>query len=82
MSKQKQKSREFLIDLYAQKLVYDLVQDRSTHHILGSDCDSPINIALRYIHDNIHTAINIGKLAVALYMSESNFSHLFKKATL
>lgn len=80
MSKQKQKSREFLIDLYAQKLVYDLVQDRSTHHILGSDCDSPINIALRYIHDNIHTAINIGKLAVALYMSESNFSHLFKKA--
>ena len=79
MSKGQDKNREFLIDLYAQKLIFDLVQDQSTHHILVSDGDSPINIALKYIHENIHRAINIGKLAETLYMSESNFSHLFKK---
>ena len=79
ISNQKEKNREFLIDLYAQKLVFNLIQDKSTHHILGTDCNNPINIALKYVHENIHTAINIGKLAETLYMSESNFSHLFKK---
>lgn len=79
ISKQNKKNSEFLIDLYAQRLVYDLIQDKSTHHILESNPNNPINIALRYIHENIHGVINIGKLAGELYMSESNFSHLFKK---
>lgn len=79
MSKQDKKNSAFLIDLYAQRLVFDLIQDKSTHHILESDTNNPMNIALRYINENINMVINIGKLAEQLYMSESNFSHLFKK---
>ena len=78
-SKQDNKNSGFLIDLYTQRLVFDLLQDKSTHHILGSDNNNPINIALRHMHKNIHGVINIGDLAAQLYMSESNFSHLFKK---
>lgn len=74
------KNSRFLIDLYIQKIVFDLIQDKSTHNILKSDRDNPINMAIRYINNNIHTAINIGDLAEELYMSESNFSHLFKKS--
>lgn len=80
LSNQKERNKEFLIDLYAQKLVFNLIQDKSTHYILGADCKNPINIALSYIHENIDTAINVGRLAETLFMSESNFSHLFKKA--
>ena len=79
ISKQNERNKEFLIDLYAQKLVFNLIQDKSTHYILGADCNNPINIALKYINENIDRAINIGGLAETLFMSESNFSHLFKK---
>lgn len=79
VSKQSNKNREFLIDLYVQRLIFDLIQDKATHPILRSDTNNPINIALRYMHTNIHGVINIGELAAELYMSESNFSHLFKK---
>jgi len=79
ISKQNKKNSEFLIDLYAQKLVFDLIQDKSTRRILELDSNNPINMALKFIHENIHRAINIGELATQLYMSESNFSHLFRK---
>jgi AraC-like DNA-binding protein len=78
-SKSQENNRAFLINLYAQKLVYDLVQNRATYHILNSNNDHPINIAIKYINENIDSMINIKKLAHDLHMSESNFSHLFKK---
>lgn len=76
---QREKNSEFLVDLYAQKLIFDLIQDKATHHIFQSHSDNPVSIALRYIHANINDAISIGNIAEKLYMSESNFSHLFKK---
>lgn len=79
MSDIKKKNREFLIDLYAQKLVFNLIQDKATHHILKTNYENPINIAIKYINENIHSPITIGEIAKMLYMSESNFCHLFKK---
>jgi AraC-like DNA-binding protein len=79
--KSKENNNEFLIDLYAQKLVFDLVKNKSTYHILNGNSSHPINIALKYINDNIQSMINIKELANDLHMSESNFSHLFKKVT-
>lgn len=78
-SKSRGKNNAFLIDLYAQKLVFDLVQNKATHHILNSSNSHPISIAVKYINDNIGSMINIKELAKELHMSESNFTHLFKK---
>ncbi|MCT4599073.1 MAG: AraC family transcriptional regulator [Vallitalea sp.] len=80
-SKSNDKNSFFLIDLYAQKLVYDLIQHKATHHILNANSSHPIYIALKYINENIESNINIKQLANDLNMSESNFSHLFKKIT-
>ena len=72
-------NNEFLIDLYAQKLVFDLIKNKSALNILKDGSSNPINIAIKYIDENIHSIINIKELANELYMSESNFSHSFKK---
>jgi AraC-like DNA-binding protein len=72
-------NNEFLIDLYAQKLVFDLIKNKSALNILKDGSSNPINIAIKYIDENIHSIINIKELANQLYMSESNFSHSFKK---
>lgn len=79
MSDIKKKNKEFLVDLYAQKLVFNLIQDKATHHILKSNYENPINIVIKYINENIHLPISTGELAKMIYMSESNFCHLFKK---
>jgi AraC-like DNA-binding protein len=78
-SKSKDSNNEFLIDLYAQKLVFDLIKNKSTYQILNKNSSHPINIAVKYINENIEEMINIKELAKDLHMSESNFSHLFKK---
>lgn len=78
-SKSKDNNNEFLIDLYAQKLIFDLIKNKATYHILNGNNSHPINIAVKYINENISDMINIKELAKSLHMSESNFSHLFKK---
>ncbi|GKX29916.1 hypothetical protein SH1V18_23960 [Vallitalea longa] len=78
-SKSRDNNNEFLIDLYAQKLVFDLIKNKTTYQILNGNNSHPINIAVKYINENIRDMINIKELAKSLHMSESNFSHLFKK---
>ncbi len=78
-SKSKQKNNIFLIDLYAQKLVFDLIKNKTTYYILQSNNSTPLSIALKYIDKNIHTQIKLKNLAKDLNMSLSNFSHMFKK---
>lgn len=78
-SKSNDNNNEFLIDLYAQKLVFDLIKNKTTYQILNGNNSHPINVAVKYINENISDMINIKELAKSLHMSESNFSHLFKK---
>lgn len=79
ISKTKDINCEFLIDLYSQKLVFDLVRNKTTYSLLHTDNNHPIHIAVKYINQNLEHTINIGKLAKDLNMSESNFTNLFKK---
>ncbi|MBU5674941.1 AraC family transcriptional regulator [Alkaliphilus sp. MSJ-5] len=74
-----EKNNAFLVDLYAQKLVFELAKQKMPLNIFKSNRSSPISIALRYIEENIETKINVNHLAKELNMSVSNFSHLFKK---
>ncbi|WP_058486319.1 AraC family transcriptional regulator [Defluviitalea phaphyphila] len=78
-AKQKDINSEFLFDLYSQKLVFDLIKNRTTYSILNTENNHPIRIAIKYINENLEHNINIGKLAKDLNMSESNFTNLFKK---
>lgn len=79
VSDKKENKYRFLIDLYAQKLIFDLVNSKARYAILNSSSDNPINRAIKFIDDNIQSTISIKSLSKELHMSESNFSHLFKK---
>lgn len=78
-SKNHNQNQKFLIDLYAQKLVFDLIQDKATHDILSYNNTHPVTTALKYINENINNNLSIKTISDFLYMSESNFSHMFKK---
>ncbi len=80
-SREKNNNKKFLIDLYVQKLVYDLIQDEATHDLLYPNDSHPVAKAIKYIDHNITNNISVKILAESLYMSESNFSHMFKKTT-
>lgn len=73
------KNKEFLIDLYAQELVYYLVHIKGIQQIINLEQDNPIHKAIKYIKDNIRQPISISQLAYDLNMSESNFCNSFKK---
>jgi AraC-like DNA-binding protein len=73
------KNREFLLDLYAQELIYYLVKIKGVQQVINLELDNPIHKAIKYIHDNIKHQISISQLAYDLNMSESNFSNSFKR---
>ncbi|HEX2938120.1 MAG TPA: AraC family transcriptional regulator [Ruminiclostridium sp.] len=73
------KNKEFLLDLYAQELVYNLVQIKGVQQIINLEHDNPIYKALKYIKENIKQPISISELAYSLNMSDTNFCNSFKK---
>lgn len=76
-----QKNAEFLLNIYAQELAYNLIKMKGVQQIINVEQNHPIHKALKYIKENINKPINIGQLAYDLDMSESNFSNSFKKVT-
>ncbi|WP_320047935.1 AraC family transcriptional regulator [uncultured Ilyobacter sp.] len=80
-SRERNNNKKFLIDLYVQKLVYDLIQDDSTHNLLYPNDSHPVSKSIKFIDENITNNISVKELSESLYMSESNFSHMFKKNT-
>ena len=73
------KNKEFLLDLYAQELVYNLVQFKGIQQIINTEQSHPIHKALKYIRENFKQPISISQLAYDLNMSETNFCNSFKK---
>ncbi len=70
---------EFLIDLYAQKLVFDMMKNNVSRNLLNGNHSHPVSKAVKYINENINGTINLNELAGDMGMSKSNFSYLFKK---
>jgi len=79
LTKRKSKSEAFLIDLYAQKLVYDLLQLHSVDQLLSLKVSHPLDQSINYIKSHIQEPIQVNTLSKMAGMSESNYSHLFKK---
>ncbi len=79
VSNKPEKNRKFLIDLYAQEMIYNLVQIKGIQQILNLEQDNPVYKAIKYIQDNIKQPISINQLAYELNMSDTNFCNSFKK---
>lgn len=75
------RNKEFLLDLYAQELVYDLVQIKGIQQILNVDSNNPVQKAIKFMQKNYNQAISMKQLAADLNMSEANFCQYFKKVT-
>lgn len=73
------KNKEFFLDLYAQEMVYYLVNIKGVQQVINLEVDNPIHRAVKYIQTHIKHPICISQLAFDLKMSESNFSNSFKK---
>lgn len=75
------KNLEFLLDLYAQELVYNLIQMKGAHQILNFEYNNPVYKAVKYMLENCTSSLSIKQISSDLNMSEANFSQYFKKIT-
>ena len=73
------KNKQFLLNLYAQELVYYLIQIKGVQQIINLEQNNPIHKSIQYIQSHIMEPISISLLAYDLNMSEANFSNSFKK---
>lgn len=76
----KEKQSEFLVDLYAKELVYNLIQNDAIKQLL-LDNSSPVNRAIKYMNSNYTQQVSIKEIAYNLNMSESSLCQYFKKVT-
>ena len=75
-----ERNKEFLLDLYAQEVVYNLLKDKCVHGIINNN-DNPISMTIDYMMKNYNRPIKIQELAHSMNMSSSNFTKHFKQAT-
>lgn len=71
----------FLLDLYAQELVYNLMQIKGVNQIFSLEYQSPINKAIKLMYDNWSEPVSLKKIAEGLNISESSFCQRFKRVT-
>lgn len=70
--------KSFLIDLYSQQLIYDMLHIKEISLILDTNFNNPISKSIKIMRDNIFEKITITDIAQKLNMSVSNFSLKFK----
>lgn len=73
-------NREFLIDLYSQKFVYDMFKYRGAEKIINDKSSEIYNI-LDYINNNYLHRLKISDIAKEFNMKEYEFTKYFKKFT-
>lgn len=74
-----EKNKEFLVDLYAQEMAYNLIKIKGVHDILNVDSKNFVHISVKMMKENISEGITISEIAYALNMSPANFCVKFKK---
>lgn len=73
--------KEFLVDLCAQELAYNLIQGFLITPSGTGIPQDPVDYAIDYLKKNLSQNITIHEIASQLNMSASNLSSLFKKKT-
>ncbi len=79
LTKRKSREEAFMVDLYAQKLVYNLLKIHPLERLLKLSSSSELKESISYINDNINKPIRVSELSDIAGMSQSSFSHAFKK---
>jgi AraC-like DNA-binding protein len=77
----KSRDTEYILDLYAQEMVYHILQTKGVRQILSFEPDNAVNKAIKYMKDEYMMPISIKQISSDLDMSESNFCQYFKKVT-
>lgn len=73
-------NKKFLIDLYSQKIIYDIFKYKGAERIINKK-GSDINLIISYIKENYNKNIRVSDLAKELGMKEYEFTRYFKKYT-
>lgn len=76
----KERNKEFLIDLYAQELMYYLLNTKGMQGFLQVNSKNPIQQAINIMQENVTSGITIAEVAYDLGISPVNLSAKFKKA--
>ncbi len=74
-----EKNAKYILDLYAQEMVYNLLRVKGARQLLDSGKENPVTRAIRAMNEKCNSSI--GEIASACGMSEANFCHYFKKMT-
>ena len=72
---------EYILDLYAQELVYNIIQVKGARQLLNCEPDNLVNKAIGLMKSKYMMSISIKQIASELNMSEANFCQYFKKIT-
>lgn len=75
----KQHKKEFLIDLYAQEIMFNLITDTETNKIITENFNNPINLSTKIMKEKFKEKLTISDIASEFNMSVANFSSKFKK---
>ena len=75
------RDKEFLIDLYAQELIYKLLSRMNSSHILEKKINNPIRRAIELMKNGCTLQTDLSEIAHSLNMSPALFSMKFKKIT-
>lgn len=75
------KDSKYMLDLLGQQLVYYLMQTKGAQQLLEPTLSTPVNRAIRFMHESFAAPVSIRQIADELGMSEANFSQYFKKIT-
>ena len=75
------KNLKYILDLYAQEMVYNLIRIKGVFQLLNLETNNPVNKAIQLMKDQCMSPVSIRDIASSFGMSEANFHHYFKKIT-
>ena len=76
-----EKRKEFLLDLYIQEMLYEILKFRGAKEIINSVKNARINNILSYINESYHKNIKVADIAKIFGMEEYEFCRYFKTYT-
>lgn len=75
------KNKEFIIDLYAQEMTYNLLKNQYVQDVKRNQSNNFMQLAVKLMKNNLSGDNSIADIAQSLHMSSASFSTKFKQMT-